>query len=205
MTGMSSRPIIDRYFRAVLDGVPDGVLIEAGDRIAYINTAYARLLGYPSTTELESVTIREIAHPEDLERLRWFGRCRREGKPAPTRYTFRACGRGSSVITFDASISQARIDGELLITTIVRELQASPEVEAEEVEFDLPGTKRLSPRELEILRHVLAGRRSKDIAVLLGISEKTICTHRSRAFQKLALRGVADLFRVAAEHGLIRR
>jgi len=205
MTGMSSRPIIDRYFRAVLDGVPDGVLIESGDRIAYINTAYARLLGYPSTTELESGTIGEIAHPEDLERLRWFGRCRREGKPAPSRYTFRACGRGSSVITFDASISQARVDGELLITTIVRELEAPVEVEPAEAEIDLPGTKRLSPRELEIVRHVLAGRRSKDIALMLGVSEKTIGTHRSRAFQKLALRGVADLFRVAAEHGLIRR
>lgn len=202
---MSSRPSFDRHFRAVLDSAPDGVLIEAGDRIAYINTAYARLLGYPSTTELESVTIESIAHPEDLERLRWFGRCRKEGKPAPTRYAFRARSRGGSVITLDASISVARGDGELLITTIVRELRTVEEVALPDADFELPGTKRLSPRELEIVRHVLAGRRSKDIAVLLNVSEKTICTHRSRAFQKLGVRGVADLFRIASEHGLIRR
>ena len=53
------------------------------------------------------------------------------------------------------------------------------------------------------MQHLLAGKRSKEIALILEVSEKTIWTHRARAFQKLALRGVADLFRVAAEAGLI--
>ena len=194
---------IDRQLRAVIDHVPDGVLIESGDRIAYINLAYARLLGYPGTTELEHATIGEIAHPEDVDRLRWFGRCRSEGKPAPTRYTFRACGRSGRVVTFDAGVSMTRVDGELLITTIVRELQTEAETEAGAPELDIPGTKQLSPRELEIVRHLLEGKRSKEIAVLLGVSEKTVGSHRARAFQKLALRGVADLFRVAAEQGLL--
>jgi len=195
--------IIDRQLHAVIDQVPDGVLVEVGDRIGYINAAYAHLLGYPSTTELESATIGDIAHPEELERLRWFGRCRSEGKPAPTRYTFRARGRNGVVVTFDASISTTRVDGDLLITTIVRELQTEAETEAGAPELDIPGTKQLSPRELEIVRHLLEGKRSKEIAVLLGVSEKTVGSHRARAFQKLALRGVADLFRVAAEQGLL--
>ena len=192
--------LIDRQLRAVIDHVPDGVLIEAHERIAYINPAYAHLLGYPSTTELESATIRDIAHPEDIDRLRWFGRCRSEGKPAPTRYTFRACGRNGQVVAFDASVSMTRVDGDLLITTIVRELQAAEETHAD---FELPGTKRLSPREMEIVRYLLEGKRSKEIALILGVSEKTIGSHRARAFQKLALRGVGDLFRVAAERGLL--
>jgi PAS domain S-box-containing protein len=190
---------IDRQLRLAIDSVQDGVLIEAGDRIAYINAAYARLLGYPSTTDLTNATIREIAHPDDLERLRHFGRCRREGKPAPTRYTFRAQSRSGEIVTFDASVSTSRIDGELLITTIVREMTPHEYAPAIEV----PGTQKLSPRELEIIRHLLAGKRSKEIALALGISEKTICTHRARAFQKLALRGINDLFRVASERGLI--
>jgi DNA-binding CsgD family transcriptional regulator len=133
-----------------------------------------------------------------VERLRWFGRCRSEGKPAPTRYTFRACARGGDVVTLDASISAARCDRDLLITTIVRPL---PGVAAPGLE--LPGTNRLSPREHEVVRHLLDGKRSKEIALLLDVSEKTIWTHRARAFQKLALRGVSDLFRVAAEAGVI--
>jgi PAS domain S-box-containing protein len=184
--------MIDRHFRAVLDQAADGVLVEAGERIAYVNPAYARLLGYPSTTEIANATIRDIAHPEDFERLVWFGVCRRNGKPAPTRYSFRARGREGTV-SFDASISMARIDGELLITTIVRECAtATPEQR-----LDVPGLQRLSQREREVVELLLQGRRSKEIATLLNVSPKTIGTHRARAFQKLALRGVEDLFRVA--------
>ncbi|HEX8252992.1 MAG TPA: LuxR C-terminal-related transcriptional regulator [Thermoanaerobaculia bacterium] len=195
------RQILERQLRAVIDNAPDGVLVESGDRILYLNPAYAQMLGYPSTSELTDATIQQIAHPEDFERLRWFGRCRSEGKPAPTRYTFRAQCRGGGLVHFDASISTIKLDGEMLITTVVRQLIAP----AEEVALDLnvPGAKRLSARELEIVRELLAGRRSKEIATLLGISEKTVCTHRSRAFQKLALRGVADLFRLASERGML--
>ena len=186
--------MIDRQFRAVLDNAPDGVLVEARDRVAYVNPPYARMLGYRSVTEFPE-TIQNIAHPEDLERLAWFGRCRQQGKPAPTRYAFRACGRNGVVVAFDASISMTHLDGVTLITTIVRELQ---EVRAPR-DLEIPGLDRLSPRECEVVRYLLSGKRSKEIALLLEVSEKTVGTHRSRAFQKLALRGVADLFRLAHE------
>ena len=192
------RPILDRHFRAVLDSAPDGVLVECGDAIAYVNNAYARILGYETACELATATIRDIAQPDDFERLSWFGRCRAEGKPAPTRYTFGARTRGGDVVTLDASISAARTEGELLITTIVREV---PSVAKHDLE--LPGTKSLSPREREVVQMLLEGRRSKEIALLLDVSEKTIWTHRARAFEKLALRGIGDLFRVATEAGLI--
>jgi PAS domain S-box-containing protein len=191
--------MLDRHFRAVLDHAADGVLVEAGDRIAYVNEPYARMLGYRSVTELSEVTIRDIAHPEDFERLSWFGRCRATGQPAPARYSFRACGRGGGVVTFDASVSMSRLDGENLITTIVREV---PEARTD-ADFSMPGLTRLSPRELEVLRYLLCGRRSKEIAALLNVSEKTIGSHRSRAFRKLALRSDLDLFRLAAEMGAI--
>ncbi|HEX6095505.1 MAG TPA: LuxR C-terminal-related transcriptional regulator [Thermoanaerobaculia bacterium] len=184
--------IMDRHFRAVLDQATDGVLVEAGERVVYVNPAYARMLGYPSTTELARATIRDIAHPEDFERLTWFGACRRNGKPAPTRYSFRAQGR-EGIVSFEASISMVRVDGELLIMTIVRECIAA----APERRLDVPGLQRLSQREREVVDLLLEGRRSKEIAALLNVSEKTIGTHRARAFQKLALRGVGDLFRVA--------
>lgn len=194
------RPIVDRHLRAVLDGASDGVLIECDERIAYLNNTYAHMLGYPSTSELSTATIQEIAHPDDLERLRWFGKCRKEGKPAPTRYTFRGRTRSGDVITFDASISQTRVDGELFIMTMVRELRVETK---DSPTLDIPGVKRLSDREHEVLQHVLSGRRSKEIAILLDVSEKTVFTHRSRAFRKLALRGERDLFRLAAELGLM--
>lgn len=191
--------MLDRHFRAVLDHAPDGVLIESGERIAYVNEPYARMLGYRSVTELSDATIRDIAHPEDFERLAWFGRCRATGKPAPARYPFRACVRGGGVVSFDATVSMSRMDGEILITTIVRE---APEIRSA-AEFALPGLGRLSPRELEVIRLLLQGKRSKEIAAMWNVSEKTIGTHRSRAFRKLSLRSDLDLFRLAAEMGAL--
>ena len=191
------RPVLDRHFRAVLDHAPDGVLVECGDAIAYVNAAYARMLGYDRPAELEPATIGDIAHPDELDRLIFFGRCRAEGQPAPTRYTFRACARGGDVVTLDASISAARTAGDLLITTIVRPVHAVRPA------LELPGTKQLSPREREVVRMLLEGRRSKEIALLLDISEKTIWTHRARAFQKLGVRGAHDLFRMAVEAGVL--
>jgi len=190
--------MFDRQFRPVLDNAPDGVLVESGERVAYVNPPYARMLGYRSVTELPD-SISDIAHPEDLERLAWFGRCRQQGKPAPTRYSFRACGRNGVIVTFDASISMTRVDSELLITTIVRELQCA----RTKADLALPGLQRLSGREQEVLRYLLGGKRSKEIAAMLNVSEKTIGSHRSRAFRKLALRSDLDLFRLAVQVGAI--
>ncbi|HVE71860.1 MAG TPA: LuxR C-terminal-related transcriptional regulator [Thermoanaerobaculia bacterium] len=189
------RPVLDRHFRAVLDHAPDGVLVESGDAIAYVNAAYARMLGYACPADLALATINDIAHPDEIDRLIFFGRCRAEGKPAPTRYTFRARSRGGEVITLDASISAAHAEGALLITTIVRELHPTRAALDE-----LPGTKHLSPRERAVVTMLLEGKRSKEIALQLDVSEKTIWSHRARAFQKLGVRGAHDLFRMAYDY-----
>ena len=54
----------------------------------------------------------------------------------------------------------------------------------------------LTPREREVLVHVVAGRPNKQIAADLGTVEKTIKVHRSRMMQKLGVRTVADLVRM---------
>ena len=56
--------------------------------------------------------------------------------------------------------------------------------------------KRLTPREHEVLTHVVAGRLNKQIAGELGTVEKTIKVHRSRMMEKLGIRTVADLVRM---------
>jgi FixJ family two-component response regulator len=60
----------------------------------------------------------------------------------------------------------------------------------------------LTPRESEVLRHVIAGRLNKQIAGDLGTVEKTIKVHRSRLMAKLQVRSVAALVRLAAQAGI---
>jgi FixJ family two-component response regulator len=60
----------------------------------------------------------------------------------------------------------------------------------------------LTPRENEVLTHVIAGRLNKQIAATLGIVEKTVKLHRSRMMHKMGVRTVADLVRIAARAGI---
>jgi FixJ family two-component response regulator len=60
----------------------------------------------------------------------------------------------------------------------------------------------LTPREREVLTHVIAGRLNKQIAADLGTSEKTIKLHRGRMMHKLGLRSVADLVRISERAGI---
>jgi DNA-binding NarL/FixJ family response regulator len=64
------------------------------------------------------------------------------------------------------------------------------------------GLERLSPREVEVFRLVVAGSSSKDVARRLCISVKTVETHRTNMNRKLAVRTTADLVRFAAAHGI---
>jgi FixJ family two-component response regulator len=60
----------------------------------------------------------------------------------------------------------------------------------------------LTPREREVLVHVVAGRLNKQIAADLGTVEKTIKVHRARIMEKMAVRSLADLVRAAERLGL---
>jgi len=62
----------------------------------------------------------------------------------------------------------------------------------------------LTPREREVVQHVVEGDSNKWIADKLRVSEKTIETHRSSAMHKLKLRSTADLVRWAIRSNLIQ-
>jgi FixJ family two-component response regulator len=55
----------------------------------------------------------------------------------------------------------------------------------------------LTPRENEVLRHVIAGKLNKQIAADLGNSEQTVKIHRMRVTEKTGLHSVAELVRAA--------
>jgi DNA-binding CsgD family transcriptional regulator len=63
--------------------------------------------------------------------------------------------------------------------------------------------RRLSPREAEVLKMILEGRRLKEIAAKLDISVKTVTTHRSRLLRKLGLEDNLGLYRYGVRNGLI--
>jgi two-component system nitrate/nitrite response regulator NarL len=61
----------------------------------------------------------------------------------------------------------------------------------------------LSARERQILQLIAEGKSRKEVAFLLGISEKTVAFHRNNLKQKLNLWTTAQLTRYALDQGLI--
>ena len=60
----------------------------------------------------------------------------------------------------------------------------------------------LSPREREVLAHVVRGDLNKKTAADLGIGERTVKAHRTAITAKLNVRSVAELTRLVQEAGL---
>jgi len=62
----------------------------------------------------------------------------------------------------------------------------------------------LSKRELEVMCFLATGMTNREIAEQLGISVKTIDTHRGHLLKKLQLRNNSDITRFAIRHGLVQ-
>jgi FixJ family two-component response regulator len=60
----------------------------------------------------------------------------------------------------------------------------------------------LTPREREVMEHVVEGKLNKQIAADLGTGEQNIKIHRARVMDKMEVESLADLVRVAERLGI---
>jgi DNA-binding NarL/FixJ family response regulator len=94
----------------------------------------------------------------------------------------RAVARGDSFLTNSAQRS------------LVREWMADPSSGPREP---------LSPREQEILKLIADAHTNREISAMLGLSEKTVESHRGSILRKLGMRDRVELVRYAIRRGLI--
>ena len=122
-------------------------------------------------------------------------------------YAIRALREGASGFL---PKSAASTELEQAIKTVIGgEVYISPEMSRKTmIDVGKGTTKRelldtLSPRQREVLRLIALGRTTKQIAQELGISVKTVETHRAQLMERLGIRDVAGLVRYAILVGLI--
>jgi DNA-binding NarL/FixJ family response regulator len=112
---------------------------------------------------------------------------------------------GSACLTKESASSELVT---AIRTVMSRQTYLSPMIaDAVVAGYVLPQGKRsprraLSSREREILQRIADGQTTKEIASALGVSAKTIETHRRRMMEKLALHSVAELTKYAVREGL---
>lgn len=65
------------------------------------------------------------------------------------------------------------------------------------------GAANLSPRETEVLKELVSGARSSDIAATLGISERTVKSHLANIYQKLGVESRSAAVAAAVQRRLV--
>ena len=93
------------------------------------------------------------------------------------------------------------MQGRLYITPSLRD--AYSRLVLEDAEKLRGNGSPLTPRQREVLQLIAEGRSTKEIAVTLSISARTVEFHRASISEVLGLRSVADLTRYALQHGII--
>jgi len=83
---------------------------------------------------------------------------------------------------------------------LVAAIVAEDVIAADEREDDLD---RLTPREREVLQLVAEGQTNRLIALRLGLSPKTVDSHRTNLMRKLGLHDAQGLTRFAVRRGLV--
>ena len=93
------------------------------------------------------------------------------------------------------------VDDNALVDRVIRALTADARRQASEASQATVATRiaQLTPRELEVMRLVLAGKFNKVIADELNISMRTVEVHRSRVFEKMGVRSAVELAQLLAQ------
>lgn len=203
--------IVRQGIRQVLDDANGfAVVAEAGDGTAALAAAALHLpdvvlldVSLPGDTGLEVARRLKQARPATrilmlsvydnteyvLEAVRAGadGYLLKDSSPAELRDAIRAVHAGDSA--FSAATA--------------RQLNAGLRQEAQRREKD-DRLAQLTSREREVLRLIVEGRTNKETAATLGISHRTVETHRENILKKLGVRSVAELTRFAIETGMLR-
>jgi DNA-binding NarL/FixJ family response regulator len=115
-----------------------------------------------------------------------------------------AAGASGFVLKSEAARRlEAAVEAVALGATCFPE-KARPAGAALETRSSVPAhPPRLTPREREIAQLLAEGKSNWCVAKILGISTRTVETHRSKIMQKLGLRSVVELVHWAVRNGMV--
>jgi DNA-binding NarL/FixJ family response regulator len=168
-------------------GVPDVVVLDVslpGESGLEVARRLKRLL--PTTMILMLSVYDNTEYVLEAVRAGADGYVLKDSSPAELRDAIRRVSQGESA--FSAATTRQ------LNVALRQEAERSAQAQRRE---------RLTARELDVLRRIVAGRTNKETATELGISHRTVETHRENILKKLGVRSVAELTRFALETGIL--
>ncbi|KIM09684.1 MAG: LuxR family transcriptional regulator [Sulfurovum sp. FS06-10] len=91
------------------------------------------------------------------------------------------------------------VDGTVVFSDVVKKSMALLNKENKSERL----FKKLSTREIEVLRYLNDGKKNKEVAQILGLDEKTISTYKLRLLAKLNVTNLVDLLKKAKDLDVI--
>jgi len=88
-------------------------------------------------------------------------------------------------------------------TSRISEIVFARYIQGKKVAEGTPEKSRITDREREIVQLLAEGKSSKEIATILGISVRTVETHRAAIMKKLGLKSFSELIRYAVRNKII--
>ena len=95
-------------------------------------------------------------------------------------------------------------EGQVYLSPAVSKVMLDELVKGRQKERKQPVLGSLSEREREVLLFIAEGMSNKQMAHRLGVSVRTVETHRERIMRKLEIRSVAGLTKFAVARGLVK-
>ncbi len=200
----------EERFQGAFDGAAIGMaMVAPNGRWLRVNDALTRLLGF-SREELLDLTFQDLTHPDDLERDLEAVRDVLAGRLTWYHMEKRYIRKDGTHLWGLLAVSLVRSnDGEpAYFVSQISDITAAKRAEATRLSAlaELPdGARTPSPRELQVLHLLAAGRRTSEVAEKLGICEETVQTLVKRAMKKLAAHNRTHAVALALELGLIER
>lgn len=102
--------------------------------------------------------------------------------------------RAQAVDFLEKPLDQGRLMSAIQEAFQRQSIQAGAQESVDQIRQQM---EKLTPRELEVMNHVVIGRHNRDIALELGISVRTVEVHKARMMTKLKAESVADLVRLS--------
>jgi FixJ family two-component response regulator len=174
------------------------VLVDGGYRVRLFPAARAYLAEH---NELEpGCVVIDIKMP-DLDGIAMLREARAAGMDAPAVFVTGSDDLEAAVQAMKlgaVDLLEKPVDGEQLLAVVGNAARNGQErlAERRQIAELWRALEHLTPREAEVGALVTSGRLNKQIAVIIGTTEKTVKVHRARAMSKLGAHSVAELVRI---------
>jgi PAS domain S-box-containing protein len=118
-------------FRQVVEGAPEGIMVESGARIQYLNPAAVSLLGALSASQLQGRSLLDMVHPDEREEVGGRVESMAQGQPVPPaeRRFLRLDG---SELLAEVSVTRLEYDRRPATMIFFRDISGRKRAEAEQ-------------------------------------------------------------------------